>query len=156
MMPDYFIVRESRQQAALRLLGCMALIGITVWAVSTHGLKAEMDDKTFRNDVILALCATFFVAISTRYVWTLFMPGHLTISPAGIGQDLGWRKREWSWSELAEARLVTTVGGFVTVCIIQPWDEGPVRLFGWKESPTEILRMIEHFSHQTSRPNAVK
>ena len=133
--PNVTIVRESRAQASGRIVGCFVFVACTL-------LVAPHVQLVRRIEVLAA--GGFFGVLSMRYVFTLVRPGYLRISPKGIEQDLGWRKRSWSWDQVQDFRLVRTVPLVSVVLLRIQGQRFPTRLFGWALSPVEIERVLNH------------
>jgi len=76
-------VRESRKQAAFRLIGCVAFVALCVWMLVAPAREALSQNDLRKVRAIGFVGATFFGVLGLRYLWTLLKPGTLTISPAG-------------------------------------------------------------------------
>lgn len=149
------VIRESRIQATARLVLCGTVVAMTIWAIQ----KGEGASVSRERGMPLAVFgALFFGLLGFRYLWSLIRPGYLIIKSDGLLQDLGWRKLEWKWSELAEVRLDRTAYGLIAVCLVLPHDQPPVRLFGWQKKPSAILRLIENriVEWRKHHPSALK
>ena len=130
--------RESRQQAAFRLAACLAFVAACIWMLTSSRLGTLPISRAEKVTVISWIGVVFFGGLSLRYAWSLSKPGTLKITSTGISQRLGWRNREWSWSDIEQVELRGSA-----VCMIHPKTERPVRLFGWDRSPSEIYQAIE-------------
>jgi len=136
------VVRESRSQAAARSIGCLAFIAACVWMLTSSRLAALPASKVNIVVAIGWLGSIFFGVLLLRYLLAVARPGTLTISPNGLKQDLGWRKKSWQWSDIDRAEIVRTAANRVSVCMIYPALERPVRLFGWEMAADELCGMI--------------
>jgi len=110
-------------------------------------------DRASKITAISWIGAAFFGVLALRYAWSLLKPGTLTISPAGITQDLGWRRKHWNWADIDQVELRRTAANFVSVCMLFPIAKPPVRLFGWNLSAAELYETIQrdrtHYSNST-------
>jgi hypothetical protein len=131
------IVRESRRQASLRLLGCSAFVTLGLWGART------IPDP--RSDALLYWSAAFFAVLALRYLWSIYRPGTLTLDEAGMTENLGWKRLHWAWAEIDHTEVIQTPGGLASACLIYPHTGGRVRLFGWRLSANELHRRIEEY-----------
>jgi hypothetical protein len=137
------IIRESRRQAAFRLVGCAGFVAVCVWMLTSSKLGTLPPNRADNVTAISWIGAAFFGLLAFRYAWSLLKPGTLIISPTGISQNLGWRSRHWRWSEIESVELRRTAANLVSVCLLHPFEQGPIRLFGWQRSPEELYGAIE-------------
>ena len=129
------IARESRAQVSWRLLGSVLFVALGVWA----SLAIP------RQRVVLICAAAFFAVLTLRYAWSLARPGYLRISPAGLEQDLGWRRKVWAWDQIEAVLYKARIGPATAVLIRQRGRSLPVRLFGWTQSPADLKRIIDGY-----------
>jgi hypothetical protein len=122
--PNTTVVREARAPAVGRIAGCLMFVA--------GALLVAPHLRVVRRIEVLA-AGGFFAIISLRYCWTVVRPGYLLISAHGVEQDLGWRKRSWSWDQIQDVRLVRTV---------PTGKRFPTRLFGWTLPPCDIERVL--------------
>jgi hypothetical protein len=134
------IARESRTQAALRLLGCLAFVAVGGWMLSIAPSEPRW---TIRMTMGGYLGVLFFGVIALRYAWSVLKPGTLEVSTTGISQDLGWRKTHWRWADVEKVELRRTAADRVSVCLLYPNGRAPVRLFGWNVSAEQLFNTIE-------------
>lgn len=133
------VIRESRSQALLRLSGSAAFVAVSVWL-----LASPNDLSPFRAEYVEFagwIGVIFFGLMILRFAWAVVSPGKLAISPSGLEQDLGWRRKRWLWADIKDVVLVRSV---MTTCMVRPRSGLPVRLFGWTASAKELKRAIDH------------
>src|SRR4051812_39709562 len=131
------IVRESRRQAGVRLLGCAGFVSVGLggaWAIPNR-----------RSDALLCWGAAFFAVLALRYLWSFCRPGTLTLDKNGITQNVGWRRVHWAWIDIDHTEIIQAPGRLVSACLVYPRVGGSVRLFGWTLSAEELQRKIEEY-----------
>ena len=144
-MRNAAVFRESRWQAAVRLVGSAGMVAVSLWLAIFDPLVELAPDRASYVEFIGWAGALFFALLLVRYAWALASPGTLTVSTAGLEQSLGWRRRRWRWSDIEEVRLVDST---VSVCIVYPTTALPVRLFGWNVEADQLKRLIDNYRSQ--------
>lgn len=132
--------REDRRQAALRLVGSAVMLAVSLWLLTSQRLEPLPSNSGQTVTLTGWAGVIFFGVLMARYAWAVAKPGQLTVSEAGIEQDLGWRRKQWLWSDIRDVALV---GSVVRACMIYPNKGLPVRLFGWEVEVEELKRDID-------------
>lgn len=144
-MSDNTVIRERRSEAAARMMGCVALVAVSIWLATASPAVPLSASRQLSVRVIGIASGLFFGVMIARFGWAFIRPGTLSISTNGLLQDLGWRKVRWNWSDIKDIKVVRTAGNLATVCLVYPKSGWPVRLFGWEISPTAIGQITERY-----------
>jgi hypothetical protein len=111
--------------------------------LTSSSLGTLPPDRAGKVTAISWIAAAFFGVLGIRYAWAVLKPGMLIISPTGISQDLGWRRRQWRWADIDQIEVQRTAANLMSLCVLYPKGRRPVRLFGWELSPEELHDAIE-------------
>ena len=135
-------VRESRTQAIARLVGSIGAAVLGAWLIYITHTQTLPDSRELIVEIAGWSGVLFFGLVALRYAFASVKPGKLTISEAGLQEDLGWRRRRWKWSEVQNAAVIKRT---VSVCELTLYNDKRVLLFGWELDADGLLNLVESF-----------
>lgn len=135
-------VRESRPQAIARFAASIGFVVLGAWLIYLTHTQNRPDARELMGEIGGWSAFLFFGPVALRFAIASIKPGILTLSEAGLEENLGWRSRQWKWSEVKGAAVIKRTA---LVCELILLNEKRVQLFGWELNAEELLNLIESF-----------
>lgn len=135
-------VRESRPQAIARLAGSIGFVVLGAWLIYKTHTQTLPDSRELMGEIGGWSGVLFFGPVALRFALASVKPGKLTLSEAGLEEDLSWRIRKWKWSEIQGAAVIKRTA---SVCELTLFNGKRVQLFGWELDAERLLNLIESF-----------
>lgn len=133
------VIRQLRRYIMLALpLGLFALpLGLTAIIACWHG---------HRPDFFLLVFGLLFTYAGAIFIFPLFRPAQLTISPEGLSYRVLWSHRFSSWADVRGIGIWSSgaLGGGIRGVRIISSNAKPINLAGcWPLSRNELGKLIE-------------